>query len=61
MDGVTEAYTRTGKLVPKLKVRSSRGTATPIAGLAGVDSEVVRQAAVWGVDVTFLNHYYHYI
>ena len=61
VDGITEAYTRSGKPAPKLKAHSTRGTATSIAVLAGVDWEVIRQAAVWQGDRTFLQHYYRHV
>ena len=61
VDGITKAYTMSGRPAPKLKAHSTRGTATSIAVLAGIDWEVVRQAAVWRGDKTFLEHYYRYV
>ena len=61
VEGIVEAYTRSGKPAPKLKAHSTRGTATSVAVLAGVDWEVVRQAAVWQGDKTFLKHYYRHM
>ena len=60
VDGITDAYTIQGATVPKLRAHSTRGTATSIAVLAGIDWEVIRQAAVWRGDQTFLKHYYTY-
>ena len=61
VDGITEAYTREGKTVPKLTAHSTRGTATSVAVLAGIDWEVIRQAAVWQGETTFLRHYYRHV
>ena len=60
VDGITEAYTRSGRPVPQLKAHSTRGTATSIAVLAGVDWEVIRQTAGWQGDRTFMQHYYQH-
>ena len=60
VDGITKAYTLQGQTAPKLRAHSTRGTATSIAVLAGIDWEVIRQAAVWQGDQTFLKHYYRY-
>ena len=60
VDGITEAYTRSGKPAPKLKAHSTRGTATSVAVLSGVDWEVVRQTAAWQGDNTFMGHYYRH-
>ena len=61
VDGITLAYTTMGEPAPRLKAHSTRGTATSIAVLAGVDWEEVRQAAVWRGDLTFMKHYYRYV
>ena len=61
VDGIALAYTTAGKPAPKLKAHSTRGTATSIAVLAGVDWEVVRQAAVWRGDLTFMKYYYRHV
>ena len=60
VDGITEAYTLQGAVAPKLRAHSTRGTATSIAALSGVDWEIIRQAAVWQGDQTFIKHYYRY-
>ena len=58
VDGITEAYVRSNKPAPRLTAHSTRGTAVSIAVLSGVDWEVVRQAAAWLGDRTFLSHYF---
>ena len=61
MDGIALAYTTAGKPAPKLKAHSTRGTATSIAVLAGVDWEVVCKAAVLRGDFTFMKYYYRHV
>ena len=61
MDGITDAYTIQGATVPKVRAHSTRGTATSKAVLAGIDWKVIRQAAVWQGETTFLKHYYRYV
>ena len=61
VDGITVAYTEAGKVVPKLTAHSTRGTATSIAVLAGIDWEVIRKTAAWRGESTFLKHYYRHM
>ena len=60
VDGISEAYVRSNIPVPRLTAHSTRGAATSVAVLSGVDWEVVRQSACWTGDSTFLAHYYKY-
>ena len=61
VDTVTEAYTRANKLVPKLTAHSTRGLATSVAALSGLDSEVIRRTASWKGDHTFKRHYFRHV
>ena len=59
VEAVTKAYTMSNRPAPTLTVHSTRGVATSVAALAGIDWEVIRKTADWQGDLTFRKHYYH--
>ena len=61
VEAVTKAYTMSKRPAPTLTVHSTRGVATSVAALAGIDWEVIRKTADWQGDLTFRKHYYHHL
>ena len=61
VEAVTKAYTMSNRPAPTLTVHSTRGVATSVAALAGIDWEVIRKTADWQGDLTFRKHYYHHL
>ena len=61
VEAVTMAYTMSNRPAPTLTVHSTRGVATSVAALAGIDWEVIRKTADWQGDLTFRKHYYHHL
>ena len=59
VEAVTKAYTMSNRPAPTLTAHSTRGMATSVASLAGVDWEVIRKTSAGQGDLTFRNHYYH--
>ena len=57
-EGIREAYVRAGRVPPKLVAHSTRGAATSVAFLAGVDWEVFQDTACWAGERTFWQHYF---
>ena len=57
-DGISKAYTLAGETPPKLRAHSTRGAATSVALLSGVDWGVIQQTACWSGERTFWNHYF---
>lgn len=58
VEAVTKAYTMFNKPAPTLTAHSSRGVATSVALLAGIDWDVIRRTVSWQSDHTFRRHYY---
>ena len=57
-EGIREAYVRAGRVPPKLVAHSTRGAATSVAFLAGVDWDVIQDTACWAGERTFWQHYF---
>ena len=57
-DGITQAYSLAGKCPPKLRAHSTRGLATSVVLLSGVDWDVIQQTACWSGERTFWSHYF---
>ena len=47
--------------MPKLTAHSTRGVATSVAALSGLDWEVIRWTASWKGDHTFRHHYFRHV
>ena len=61
VEAVSKAYAMSNRPAPTLTTHSTRGMATSVAALAGVDWEVIRKTLAWQGDLTFRKHYYHHL
>ena len=61
VEAVTKAYTMSNMPAPKLTAHSTRGVATSVALLAGINWDVIRQTASWKSDGAFRKHYYRHV
>ena len=61
VEAVSKAYAMSNRPAPMLTTHSTRGMATSVAALAGVDWEVIRKTSAWQGDLTFRKHYYHHL
>ena len=57
-EGIREDYILDGERPPVLTAHSTRGAATSVALLSGVDWDVIQQTACWKGERTFWSHYF---